>query len=731
MLFPRTLKYRVILAVAALVLASGLTVAWLVAHYYDKSLQANMNSHLLTAAQSLALQATEKVLINDLVGIQRMLEHRLQSDPSIGYLLVVRDGRVLGHTFKEGVPRGLLEGIAGRGPGPQRISRIAATSGQRYLDVVWPILEGRAGYLRMSLDEKPYRDKMGELWLNISLLTLAVLGVALGICLLFARHLVRPLERLTQAVQSMSQGDRSVRVDDKGGPREVQSLSRSFNQMADQVSHYTGQLERRTTDLERAQQQTQTSCRIMQEVGALATPGQIGGLLQARLSAMLVCREIMLVALGGGGRCLYAFDGRGLHLLEGQAETGRVAGLLPRLEARQAISQRQIPPALLTPAMAQAPKISLIPLRGEGETFGALVVACRADAPCEPCELDVAQLIVEQASGSLLRALRHDEEMQALAGRVEKEEGYRGLVGKDPRMQSVYKLIKDVAPTDSTVLILGESGTGKELVAKAIHESSHRRGHPFVVIDCAAYPATLLESELFGHEKGAFTGATRQKAGRFEQAQGGTVFLDEVGEIPMSAQIKLLRVLQTHQFERLGGEKTLDLDVRILAATNKDLLAEVKAGRFREDLYYRLHVFPLELPPLRERRNDIPRLARHFLTRFAQEQSRQAAEFSPAAMRQLLEYHWPGNVRELENVVERSVVLARGALVEVSDLPPALGSSVPPSTKPMNQYEKQILAQALEQSGWNKKAAAQSLGISRTTLYRKMRKYGLQEPLRH
>jgi len=305
-------------------------------------------------------------------------------------------------------------------------------------------------------------------------------------------------------------------------------------------------------------------------------------------------------------------------------------------------------------------------------------------------------------------------------------------------MQALFRLTEDIAPTDATVLIQGESGTGKEMVARAIHQMSPRSNKPFVVIDCSAYPATLLESELFGHEKGAFTGATRQKIGRFEQADGGTVFLDEVGEIPPAAQIKLLRVLQTQRFERLGGEKTLFINVRFIAATNKDLLQEVKAGRFREDLFYRLHVIPLRLPPLQERPNDIPLLARHFLNLFRREQKKDIKDFGPEAMRAILSYPWPGNVRELENSIEHAVVLAKGDRIEAVDLPPAVietwsAARKAPRTKlaTMAEREHELLRETLEKCQWNKKEAARHLGISRNTLYQKMKRYGILKPTAH
>ncbi len=303
-------------------------------------------------------------------------------------------------------------------------------------------------------------------------------------------------------------------------------------------------------------------------------------------------------------------------------------------------------------------------------------------------------------------------------------------------MQVIYKLIDDIAPTDATVLIQGESGTGKELAARAIHRQSLRKDKPFVVINCSAYPSTLLESELFGHEKGSFTGATRQKSGRFEQAHGGTVFMDEIGEIPLSAQIKLLRVLQTRKFERLGGERTISVDVRILAATNRDLLQEVKQGNFREDLYYRLNVIPVIMPPLGKRQNDIPLLARHFQKQFAAESGVKARDFSSEAMRRLLEYNWPGNVRELENSIEHAAVLNKGARIEVSHLPSVLQTPISRTSKPsrgktMKENEKRLLTKALDECNWNKTRAARRLGISRSTLYDKLKKYQITAPARN
>jgi two-component system response regulator HydG len=385
--------------------------------------------------------------------------------------------------------------------------------------------------------------------------------------------------------------------------------------------------------------------------------------------------------------------------------------------------------------MQSTRQLAVLPFQHQQELLGAMVIGCPRECACVTKELDVIELILNQTSGALRRAVRHEEEIRDLRARIEPAAGFSGMIGKDPKMQLIYKLIEDVAPTDATVLIQGESGTGKELVARAIHQHSPRSDRPFVVINCSAYPSTLLESELFGHEKGAFTGASRRRAGRFEQAHGGTVFLDEIGEISQTAQIKLLRVLQSQKFERIGGEQTLTVDVRILAATNKNLLDQVKSGMFREDLFYRLNVIPILLPPLRDRQNDIPLLARHFLRMFAERQKKDIRDFSNEAMRILLNHRWAGNVRELENTIEHAVVLAKGKSVEGADLPLLVtgqaAKAQPAAGKTITGNEARLLKEVLEECNWNKTEAAQRLGISRSTLYEKIKKYQLSPPTMH
>jgi len=312
-------------------------------------------------------------------------------------------------------------------------------------------------------------------------------------------------------------------------------------------------------------------------------------------------------------------------------------------------------------------------------------------------------------------------------------ETIEGIIGKSSSLQNVVEKIKVVAPTDTSVLIVGESGTGKEKVAHAVHEFSERKDHPIVVVNCAALPYSLIESELFGHEKGSFTGANTMRIGKFEQADGGTVFLDEIGELPLDSQVKLLRVLQEKEIERLGGNKTIKVNVRIVAATNRSLEKEVAEGRFRLDLYYRLNVFPIELPPLRERKEDIELLADFFLTKYASASRRNITSIRPTALNQLHNYNWPGNIRELEHLIERSVLLAKTAEIESFDLPDTTEkSSDQPQgqLKSMEEMERDHILSALQNSNGKVSGiggAAELLKIQPQTLYSKMKKLGIDK----
>ncbi len=329
-----------------------------------------------------------------------------------------------------------------------------------------------------------------------------------------------------------------------------------------------------------------------------------------------------------------------------------------------------------------------------------------------------------------------------LKSQLKRKYRFENIIGDSEKMQKVFEVIEKVADSDSTILILGESGTGKELIAKAIHYNSYRRDGPFIPVNCAAIPSELLESELFGHEKGAFTNAIRTRIGRFEMANGGTIFLDEIGDMSPVLQSKLLRVLQDRQFERIGGIKTIKTDIRVIAATHQDLKLAVEQKRFREDLYYRLNVIPIHLPPLRERKSDIPLLAYYFLEYFNKTKKKKIKGFTKEAIEKLMQYNWPGNVRELENTIERVVILLDGDFITPQDLPekfqnltrdnllqeiiiPDAGISL---EEAVNEFEKRLILQALQKTGWIKNKAARLLNLNRTTLIEKIKRQNIQPP---
>jgi DNA-binding NtrC family response regulator len=339
------------------------------------------------------------------------------------------------------------------------------------------------------------------------------------------------------------------------------------------------------------------------------------------------------------------------------------------------------------------------------------------------------------------KALEHHRlvgEVRLLRRQIREQRGFDTLVGRSPQIQRVVELISRVAGTDTTILIEGESGTGKELVARAIHRESPRADRPFVAINCGALPETLLESELFGHVKGAFTGATATKKGLFEEADQGTLFLDEIGDTAPATQIKLLRVLQEREIRRVGSNAPIKINVRLLTATHRNLEELANAGRFREDLFYRLNVVAIPLSPLRDHRDDIPLLATHFLEAAAKRLGRPVPTLSPEAMALFLEHPWPGNVRELENAIERAVLLAPRPIIFPDDLPPSLRRAPPPGEPGatplklvrLDEVERAHILRTLDELAWNQARAAETLGIGRNTLWRKLKEYGIQPPER-
>jgi DNA-binding NtrC family response regulator len=367
---------------------------------------------------------------------------------------------------------------------------------------------------------------------------------------------------------------------------------------------------------------------------------------------------------------------------------------------------------------------------GSIETAVEAMKAGAVDFLPKPFSLDHLMTVVNKALE--LRTLR--DENRELRAELSQRYEFDNMVGRSEGMREIFNTITRVAPTRATVLLCGESGVGKDMIARAIHHHSPRADRPFVKINCTALPENLMESELFGYEKGAFTGANTSKPGKFEQADTGTVFLDEIGDVPASVQVKLLRILQEREFERLGSNKVKHIDVRVLAATNVDLRAALEQGTFREDLYYRLNVLPINIPPLRDRKEDIPYLAGYFVKKLGKDLGSPVQSISDAAMERLIGYHWPGNVRELENVLERSMVLANGAILEAGDvkldMAPAARFTVADNFLPegttLDQYEQAIIKEALRRANGNKSQAARMLGLTRNALRYRLSQMGLE-----
>jgi DNA-binding NtrC family response regulator len=395
---------------------------------------------------------------------------------------------------------------------------------------------------------------------------------------------------------------------------------------------------------------------------------------------------------------------------------------LPRMDGLQLLSQIRLQNAHVPVIMMTA--------YGSVETAVESMKAGATDFLLKPFSLDHLMQVVNKALE--MSALR--DENRQLKEELGRRYEYDNIIGRSEAMQEIFATIERVAPSRATVLLAGESGVGKDLIARAIHFRSPRRDRPLVKINCSAIPENLMESELFGYEKGAFTGAVGTKPGKFEQADTGTVFLDEIGDVPAAIQVKLLRILQEREFERLGSNVTRHIDVRVIAATNQDLRAALEQGTFREDLYYRLNVVPLNIPPLRDRKQDIPFLANHFLRKLAPDAAGQVESISDAAMEKLAGYHWPGNVRELENVIERALILSRGTQLEAEDIKletaprprPQNEQHFLPEGLTLDQYEQEIIREALRRAEGNKSQAARLLGLTRNALRYRLTQMGLE-----
>ncbi len=387
---------------------------------------------------------------------------------------------------------------------------------------------------------------------------------------------------------------------------------------------------------------------------------------------------------------------------------------------------------------ARHPEITVIILTA----FGSIPLAVDAvkkgayDYLAKPFDNDKLLIIIRRA----LEHRRLTEEVSHLKKQLQEKYSFSNIIGVSPKMQQVFEQINRVCATDATVLIQGESGTGKELIMKAIHYHSHRKDQPLITVNCGAVPFNLLESEFFGHEKGAFTDAKERKIGKFEQANGGTIFLDEIGELPPDAQVKLLRVLDERKLTRIGGNQTIPLNVRVIAATNKDLQAEIQKGKFRLDLFYRLNIVTITVPPLRERKEDIPLLVEHFIDKYNKRLAMNVTSVSQSAMSYLMDYPWPGNVRDLENAIQSAMILVQDDTIRVEDLPlrlrgyPEISDEIMSSEKGLeaqvleltNKIEKELIIKALEKCSQNRTNTAELLKISRKTLFNKMKQYGLE-----
>ena len=497
------------------------------------------------------------------------------------------------------------------------------------------------------------------------------------------------------------------------GHDEITELAVSFQEMLER-------LDEKTRKVARSNEQLLLCNTIITGVAAQKNLQEMGQFLLSQCRGILHCGDISLLFFDLRYNSLLSVSTDRVETITSHENLQKTLRAAQILEAERTLERLEPP---LVPQRFSAYEGQMhIPILYENKVCGLFISGCIPGCRCDKGEIALISLVLGQVAGCLYRALQYEDEMKKLQERFEQKDSFHGIVGHDNKMQLLFKRIEDVASSDASVLIQGESGTGKELVAKAIHTLSPRAEQPFIVINCAAYQDTLLESELFGHEKGAFTGADKQRIGRFEQADGGTVFLDEIGEIPPSAQVKLLRVLQEKVIERVGGNKVVPVNVRIVAATNRQLAEAIKAGVFREDLYYRLDVVSLTLPPLRERTGDVLLLTNYFLHRFSTEYNK-TLTINPAAMQVLSQYHWPGNVRELENCLAQAALLATSGIITPYELPGRIVGT--PATGSLEQSEREVIIRILAAAQGNKKIAAAQLGISRTTLYAKLKKLNI------
>jgi PAS domain S-box-containing protein len=497
----------------------------------------------------------------------------------------------------------------------------------------------------------------------------------------------------------------------------------------------------RSKELQKSQHQLETLFEFSRQVSTKTSLAEVVHFIHEITRKIFPNSELLLLLMDDDGQKFLDLKECSLNILEPLShalqkleQSGLVKDfvryLQKNMEGRIVDSQKtEYIPNFLKVISETYPSWFGLPVSIPERCIGYVVLGFHFFYECPRKDLNFLQTFLSQIAGDIRHlVIIHKAENNLLQQDTVRRISHAEIIGQSSEMQKIYELIDLVSESNATVLIAGENGTGKELVARAIHQQSHRGGGPFIVANCSAYSPTLLESELFGHEKGAFTGAIKTKKGRIERAMGGTLFLDEIGNIALATQILLLRFLQDHCFERVGGEETLEADVRVLAATNRDLYLEMEAGRFRDDLYYRLNVISIVLPCLSERKEDIPPLCKHFLKKYNLKEGKDIQSISPEAMQILMDYEWPGNIRQLENSISHSVILAQDQIIEKKHLPYFLKQAkVDLSATSLAENERRLIAGALKTSNWNKHEAARRLDISRSTLYSKIRRYGLKK----
>lgn len=514
-------------------------------------------------------------------------------------------------------------------------------------------------------------------------------------------------------------------LDSRGEVDLIVSLERDVTekrQMAEALAF-------RSKELRKTQHQLETIFEISRQMNAKNSLSELIDAFITKIAEIFSGSEALFLILDADDTHFLHLNPGLDHMVEQPGMMADFISYLIKIKAPQIFSTTNGPhtPAFLNIIQEIYPSWFGLPILVQQQCLGFFLLGSRQATEYPKGDIQFIQALLDQTAGHIRSLVLHKAEVNKLRGHQTKA-SHGQLIGQSKKMKEVYELIDLVATSDATILITGENGTGKELAAHAIHQQSHRSKGPFVVANCSAYSPTLLESELFGHEKGAFTGAIRQKKGRIERAHGGTLFLDEIGDISPATQVLLLRFLQDHYFERVGGERAIEANVRVLVATNQDLQKAVEKGNFREDLYYRLNVIAIQLPPLRERKDDIPLLCWHFLGKCNLKEKKNIQKISANAMKVLLDYDWPGNVRQLENAINHAVIITQGDTIRRRHLPRFLNEDMDsPHSNSLAENERRLILRVLQEANWNKHEAARRLQLTRSTLYSKIKRYDLKK----